>query len=220
MMELFQKGGPAMYPLLVLSLAAVTVIVERVLVLYRARTDTESFMTRIAAALEAQRYEEGLEVSRGGTGAMARILTAGLEKIRRGRAEVERAIEVRGNVEVAKLERGLVLLQAVAKTAPLIGFFGTVSGMIKAFEAMGKAGLGDPANVAQGISEALITTAAGLAVAIPAFFIHSIFVGKVNRFVTELEEGSIRFLDALALAEERQARTLSRDEIGGDYLEV
>lgn len=220
MVEMFTKGGPAMYPLLLLSVAAVAVIVERVLVLYRARTDTESFMARVATALEAQRYEEGLEAARKGTGAMARILTSGLEKVRRGRAEVERAIEATGNLEVAKLERGLVLLQAIAKTAPLIGFFGTVSGMIKAFENMGRAGLGDPANVATGISEALITTAAGLAVAIPAFFVHSLFVGKVNRFVMELEEGSIRFLDALAAAEERQARNLSRDEIGGDYLEI
>lgn len=220
MVELFQKGGPAMYPLLLLSVAALAVMVERVLVLYRARTDTEAFMTRVATALEAQRYEESLDFAQKGTGAMARILTAGLEKIRRGRLEVERAIEARGNLEVAKLERGLVLLQAVAKTAPLVGFFGTVSGMIKAFEAMGRAGLGDPANVALGISEALITTAAGLAVAIPAFFAHSLFVGKVNRFVMELEEGSIRFLDALTGAEEQQAKSLSRGEIGGEYLEV
>ncbi len=220
MWELFQKGGPTMYVLVGLSVAAVAVVVERLLVLYRARTDTEAFTARIAAALEAQRYEEALELARSGSGAMARILTAGLERIRRGRAEVERAIETRGSLEVAKLERGLVLLQAVARTAPLVGFFGTVSGMIRAFEAMGRAGLGDPAHVALGISEALITTAAGLAVAIPAFFCHALFVGKVNRFVMELEEGSIRFLEALEEAEARQARSMARYQIGGEYLEV
>ncbi len=220
MYELFLKGGPTMYVLLGLSVAGLAVIVERVLVLYRARSDTEMFMSRIEAALDAQRHEDALEAARAGSGAMARILVAGIEKIRRGRAEVERAIEARGNLEVAKLERGLLLLQAVAKTAPLVGFFGTVSGMIRAFEAMGKAGLGDPGHVAVGISEALITTAAGLAVAIPAFFVHSLFVGKVNRFVMELEEGSIRFLDALEAAEEKQARRLLRDEVGGDYLEI
>ncbi|RMG89479.1 MAG: MotA/TolQ/ExbB proton channel family protein [Candidatus Dadabacteria bacterium] len=220
MWELFQKGGPAMWVLAGLSVAGLAVVVERLLVLYQARTDTEAFTARIAAALGAQRYEEALEIARKGRGAMARILTAGLERIRRGRAEVEKAIEARGDLEVAKLERGLVFLQAVAKTAPLVGFFGTVSGMIKAFEAMGRAGLGDPANVALGISEALITTAAGLAVAIPAFFCHALFVGKVNRFVMELEEGSIRFLEALEEAEERQARTLARYEIGGEYLEI
>ncbi len=220
MWELFQKGGPTMWVLAALSVAGLAVIVERLLVLYRARTDTEAFTARIAAALEAQRYEEALEMARRGTGAMARILAAGLERIRRGRTEVEKAIEARGNLEVSKLERGLVFLQAVAKTAPLVGFFGTVSGMIKAFEAMGRAGLGNPANVALGISEALITTAAGLAVAIPAFFCHALFVGKVNRFVMELEEGSIRFLEALEEAEERQAKSLARYEIGGEYLEI
>ncbi len=220
MWELFQKGGPTMWVLAGLSVAGLAVIVERMLVLYRARTDTEAFTARIAAALEAQRYEEALEMARRGTGAMARILAAGLERIRRGRTEVEKAIEARGNLEVSKLERGLVFLQAVAKTAPLVGFFGTVSGMIKAFEAMGRAGLGNPANVALGISEALITTAAGLAVAIPAFFCHALFVGKVNRFVMELEEGSIRFLEALEEAEERQAKSLARYEIGGEYLEI
>jgi len=220
MVELFLKGGPAMYPLLALSVAGLAVVVERLLVLYRARSHTETFMAQVAGALEAQRYEEALAVSRGGSGAMGRILTAGVEKIRRGRAEVERAIQARGDLEVSKLERGLILLQAIAKTAPLVGFYGTVSGMIKAFESMGRAGLGDPAQVATGISEALITTAAGLAVAIPIFFIHSLFLGKVNRFVMELEEGSIRFLDALEEAEERQARSLFREQLGGDYLEV
>ncbi|MHB8764646.1 MAG: MotA/TolQ/ExbB proton channel family protein [Deferrisomatales bacterium] len=220
MVELFLKGGPAMYPLLLLSVAAVAVVVERVLVLYHTRTDTEAFTTRVAAALEGQRYDEALEVARAGEGAMARLITAGLEKARRGRAEVERAIEARGDVEVAKLERGMVFLQAVAKAAPLVGFFGTVSGMIKAFESMGRAGFGDPSHVALGISEALITTAAGLAVAIPAFFLHSLFLGTVNRFVLELQEGTLRFLDALEQAEERQARSLVRDQIGGDYLEI
>jgi biopolymer transport protein ExbB len=220
MLELFQKGGPAMWPLLALSLAALAVMVERVLVLYRSRTDTETFMANISAALSAQRYEEAQEIANAGSGAMGRILAAGLEKVRKGRAQVEAAIEGRGNVEVAKLEKGLMFLQAVAKTAPLIGFFGTVSGMIKAFESMGKAGLGDPAQVAFGISEALITTAAGLAVAIPVFFAHSLFLGKVNRFVNEMEEGSIRFLDAMEQAEEQQARALQLEEIGGDYLEI
>ncbi len=209
-----------MWPLLFLSIVALAVMAERAIAIYRARTDTESFLARIAAALDVQRYDDALASARAGTGAMAVILTAGLEKVKKGRAEVERAIEASGNVEVGKLERGLSLLQAIAKTSPLIGFFGTVAGMINAFEAMGQAGAGDPAKVAIGISEALITTAAGLAVAIPVFFIHSLLTGKVNRFVMEMEEASIRFLDALEAAEEKQAQKLTREEIGGDYLEI
>ncbi len=209
-----------MYPLLLLSIAALAVMVERVVAITRSRTDTEAFLARIKTALEAQRYEEALKSAREGGGSMGRILTAGLEKIRRGRNEVERAIESRGNIEVSKLERGLPLLQAVAKTAPLIGFFGTVSGMINAFESMGKAGAGDPAQVALGISQALITTAAGLAVAIPVFFVHSLLSGKVNLFVMELEEASIGFLDALEMAEQHQAQQMAREEVGGEYLEI
>jgi len=220
MIELFLKGGPAMYPLLGLSIIAVVIMVERTVAILRARTDTESFLARVTAALEAQRYEEALEAARSGAGAMSRILASGLEKVRKGRSEVERAIESRGNIEVGKLERGFSLLSACGKSAPLIGFYGTVSGMINAFEAMGQAGAGDPARVAIGISEALITTAAGLVVAIPIAFAQTLFVGKINRFVTDMEETSVRFLDALESAEEQQAKKLARDEIGGDYLEI
>jgi biopolymer transport protein ExbB len=218
MVELFVKGGWTMYPILGISLLATVIIVERVLALLRSRTDTESFMTRIGAALEAQRYEEALAAARSGRGAMSRILAAGLEKVRKGRAEVENAIEARGNIEVSKLERGMTALAACARTAPLLGFLGTVTGMINAFEAM--AGAGDPTKVALGISEALITTAAGLIVAIPIAFSQSLFQGRINRFVMEMEEASVRFLDAIEASEERQAKKLARDEIGGDYLEV
>ena len=220
MIELFTKGGPAMYPLLILSMVAMVIVVERVVALLRARTDTEGFLARISTALEAQRYEEALEEARSGSGAMSRILAAGLEKVRKGRAEVENAIQTRGNIEVGKLERGFSVLSAVGKTAPLIGFFGTVSGMINAFEAMGQAGAGDPARIALGISEALITTAAGLLVAIPVFFVQTLFVGTISRFIMEMEETSVSFLDSLEAAEEQQAKNLAREEIGGDYLEI
>lgn len=220
MIELFQKGGPTMWPILFLSIIGVAIIVERVIVLFRERTDTEVFLTRIMTALEGQRYEEALAEARAGKGAMARILAAGLEKARRGRGEVEKAIVARGNIEVAKLERGFTALQVVAKLEPLLGFFGTVTGMINSFAAMAKVGAGDPAVVANGISEALITTAAGLAIAMPVFFAHSMLVGMVNKFVQEMEESSVRILDAIEAAEEKQARKLSHDEIGGQYLEI
>lgn len=220
MWTLFQKGGWAMWPILGLAVLGLVITIERLLVLYRARTDSETFMSGIGSALERQRYEDALSVARQGEGGMARIFAAGLEKIRKGRSEVEQAIEARGNLEVSKLERGLDVLQAVAKTAPLVGFFGTVTGMIKAFEVIGAGGDVNPAEIAVGISEALITTAAGLVVAIPVFFALSVFMGKINRFVLELEEGSIRFLEAIEEAEERQAKNMTIDEIGGDYLEV
>lgn len=220
MLDYFVKGGLTMYPLLALSIASLAVVVERILALRRASSDTEAFMGEISRAIEAEQYEAALETARGGRGSMARIFTEGLEKVRKGRAEVEKAIEARGNLEVGKLERGLAFLKAVVQTAPLLGFYGTVSGMIKAFESMGLRGLADTSSMALGISEALITTAAGLLVAIPVAFAVSLFVGKIGRFVQEMEEGSLRLVAALEQAEERQARKLARDEIGGDYLEV
>lgn len=209
-----------MWPILFLSIIGVAIIVERVIVLMRERTDTEVFLTRIMTALEGQRYEEALAEARAGKGAMARILAAGLEKARRGRGEVEKAIVARGNIEVAKLERGFMALQVVAKLEPLLGFFGTVTGMINSFAAMANVGASDPAAVANGISEALITTAAGLAIAMPVFFAHSMLISMVNKFVQQMEESSIRILDAIEAAEEKQARKLSHDEIGGQYLEI
>lgn len=220
MLDYFVKGGATMYPLLALSIAALAVLVERALALRRAGTDTEAFMGQISEALEAEQYEAALGTARGSKGPMARIFAAGLEKVNKGRAEVEKAIEARGNLEVGKLERGLPFLKATVQTAPLLGFYGTVSGMIKAFESMGLKGLADTSTMALGISEALITTAAGLVVAIPVAFAVSLFVGRIGRFVQEMQEASLRMLASLEQVEERQARRLARDEIGGDYLEV
>ncbi|MBI5018064.1 MAG: MotA/TolQ/ExbB proton channel family protein [Deltaproteobacteria bacterium] len=220
MLDYFFKGGFTMYPLLALSIASLAVIVERVLALRRASTDTEAFMAEVARAIEAEQYEQALETAQKGTGVMARILAAGIEKARKGKAEVEKAIEGRGNIEIGKLERGIPFLKAVTQTAPLLGFYGTVSGMIKAFESMGLRGLADTSSMALGISEALITTAAGLVIAIPVAFAVSLFVGRIGRFVQDLQEISMRFLAALEEVEEKQARRLARDEIGGDYLEV
>lgn len=220
MWQYFVKGGITMYPLLALSVLATAIIIERFVVLYRAGTDAEAFMEKISAALEAQNYDGALQLAREGGSSIARVLASGLEKVRRGKAEVEKAIEARGNIEVAKFERGLPFLKAVINTAPLLGFYGTVSGMITAFESMGLKGLADMSSMSLGISEALITTAAGLIVAIPVAFINSLFVGRVNRFVHEIQQVSVRFLDALEEVEEKQARKLLREQIGGDYLEA
>lgn len=209
-----------MWPILFLSIIGVAIAVERFVVLFRERTDTEMFLARIMAALEAQKYEEALAEARAGKGAMARILASGLEKVRKGRGEVEKAISARGSIEISKLERGFMALQVVAKLEPLLGFFGTVTGMINSFAAMASVNASDPAAVANGISEALITTAAGLAIAMPIFFAHSVLISIVNKFVMEMEESSVRILDAIEVAQEKQARKLSKDEIGGKYLEV
>jgi biopolymer transport protein ExbB len=134
---------------------------------------------------------------------------------------VVRAIEDAGALEVAKLEKGILVLQTISKIAPLIGLFGTVTGMIRSFQAMGGAGGENPRMVAAGIAEALVATAGGLVVAIPAYFLSFYFMNKVGKFLLDMQKSSIHFLDVLGDLEEKVAERSQRlDTIGGDYLEV
>lgn len=221
MLEIFQKGGPVMWPLLLCSVVALAVALERAWFIYRARMNTREFMERINAALAANQLDEANRVCEEYRGPLASIFQAALRKHRRSREEIEKAIEASAGVEVAKMERNLVILATMGKMAPLLGFYGTVTGMITAFESIAKAGMGDPGVVAGGIAEALITTAAGLTIAIPTVTIQYFFVHRINRFVLDMEESSIKFLDALLELEEQVAQRASqRDMIGGDYLEI
>ena len=135
--------------------------IERVWFLHRARMNTREFMERINAALAANQLDEATRLCEEYRGPLSSIFHAALRKHRRSREEIEKAIESSAGVEVAKMERNLVILATMGKMAPLLGFYGTVTGMITAFESIAKAGMGDPGVVAGGIAEALITTAAG-----------------------------------------------------------
>lgn len=221
MYDLFLKGGFAMYPLLALSILTVAVAIERFAALRRARVNAGEFMEVINGFLGRNALEEAHKYCESADSPISRIIMAGLRNQRRGRAEVVRSIEDAGALEIARLERGIPALQAVSKLAPLIGLFGTVTGMIRSFQAMGGAGGDNPKLVAAGIAEALIATAAGLVVAIPAYFLSFYFLNRVNRFLFDMQKSSIQFLDALGDLEEKVAERSQRlDTIGGDYLEV
>ncbi|HWR98258.1 MAG TPA: MotA/TolQ/ExbB proton channel family protein [Candidatus Methanoperedens sp.] len=221
MLEIFAKGGPVMWPLLLCSIVALAVALERAWFLYRARMNTREFMERINEALATNQLAEANRICEEYRGPLASIFQAALRKHRRSRDEMEKAIESSAGVEVAKMERNLVILATMGKMAPLLGFYGTVTGMITAFESIAKAGMGDPGVVAGGIAEALITTAAGLTIAIPTVTVQYFFVHRINRFVLDMEESSIKFLDSLTGLEEQMAQRASqRDMIGGDYLEI
>jgi len=221
MYDLFVKGGFAMYPLLALSIMTVAVAIERMLALRRARVNAGEFMEVINGFLARNALDEAHRFCESAASPLSRIIMAGLRNQRRGRAEVVRAIEDAGALEVAELEKGILVLQTVSKIAPLIGLFGTVTGMIRSFHAMGGAGGDNPRMVAAGIAEALIATAAGLVVAIPAYFLSFYFMNRVGRFLIDMQKTSIRFLDALGELEEKIAERSQRlDTIGGDYLEV
>ncbi len=221
MIELFAKGGFAMYPLLVLSVMTVAITIERFMYLRRAKVDAGQFTETIDGFLRRNALDEALKYCESTVSPLSRIIKAGLKNQRRGRSEVIRAIEDEGALEVAQLEKGILVLQTISKIAPLIGLFGTVTGMIRSFQAMGAAGGDNPKMVAAGIAEALVATAAGLVVAIPAYFLSFYFVNRVGKFVLDMQKSSIRFLDGLGELEEHIAERSQRfDTIGGDYLEV
>lgn len=222
MVEIFRAGGFVMYPMVLLSILTMAIGIERIIYLRKARMDADSFMGVINGFLERNSLDEALKHCEGTSGPVATIIKSGLKNQKRGRAEVIRSIEDAGALEVAQLEKGILILQTISKIAPLIGLFGTVTGMIAAFRAIGQsAGGANPSDIAAGISEALIATAAGLVVAIPAYFLSFYFLDRVNKFMLDMQKSSIKFLDGLGDLEENIAERSQRfDTVGGDYLEV
>lgn len=197
MVDLFNKGGLFMWPLLFALVAGVAVVIERLWTLYRASINTKAFFAQVETALREEGVDRAAEICANTRGPIASILHAGLLRARRGIEHVEKAIEAAGSIEMAFLERGMVWLATVANIAPLLGFLGTVSGMIRAFNAIAEAADVEPSLVASGISEALITTAAGLTIAIPIQAFHNFFVSKIDRIVIDMEESSSAFVDTL-----------------------
>jgi len=195
--EFFIKGGVFMWPLLVCAVIGLAVIFERLFTLQRAHTSTRRLMSAIIGTLKSRGVGAAQEICMKTRGPIAAILHAGLSKVDRGPGAVEKAIENSGAIEMAFLQRGLLILATVANIAPLLGFLGTVSGMIHAFEAIAAAEQVSAKVVANGIAEALITTLAGLTIAIPAQAMYNYFILRIDAFVIEMEESSIELLDAL-----------------------
>jgi biopolymer transport protein ExbB len=197
MVELFIKGKAFMWPLLACAIIGVAFIFERLWTLSRATINTRKFLDKVTTALKEGGVTSAADVCAKTRGPIASIFHAGLMKADRGIGEVEKAIEGAGAIEMSFLERGLVWLATIANIAPMLGFLGTVSGMINAFEAIARAGDIEPSLVASGISEALITTATGLAIAIPIQAAHNFFVSKIDKLVIDMEESSTALLDTL-----------------------
>jgi biopolymer transport protein ExbB len=192
----FLDGGPIMWPLLILSIIALAVIIERFIALRRAKINVNEFLAKIRKALVVNRsIREAIKVCEQYRGPVASIMKAGLLKYGQPKEDVQKTIENAALFEMARLERFLALLATVANVAPLIGFFGTVVGMIQSFDALAEAGLSNPALVAIGIKVALITTAGGLAVAIPVQLAYNYFISRINKFVRDIETSANMLLE-------------------------
>jgi biopolymer transport protein ExbB len=180
-----------MYPLLFFSLFALTIIIERLIVFAKAKINVNEFLTKIRKSLLVNRnVKEAIKVCEQYRGPVASVVKAGLLRYGHDREDIEKTIENAALYELDRLEKRLGGLATTANVAPMLGFLGTVSGMIKSFGTLAEQGLTNPAAVAVGISEALITTATGLIIAIPAQLAYNWFTTKVTRFVRDIETAS------------------------------
>ena len=195
--ELFVKGGVFMWWLLTVALVGFVFIIERMWTLSRARVNTRRLIGTIITTLRNDGVQAASEECQKVRGPIAAILYAGLQKADKGRDQVEKAIATAGTIEMSFLERGLIWVSSVTTIAPLMGFLGTVSGMINAFEAIAASEQVNAKLVASGISEALITTATGLIIAIPATIGYNYFVSTIDRFVIEMEETAAELIEEL-----------------------
>ena len=194
--KLFRDGGPVMWPLLLLSILGLVFIIERFIALRKAKINVNEFLAKIRKALIVNRsIPDAIKVCEDYRGPVPSIMKAGLLKYGEPKEDVEKTIENAALFEMGRLERNLVWLATIANVSPLLGFFGTVAGMIKSFDALAEAGLSNPGLVASGISEALITTAAGLFVAIPAQLAYNFFMSRINKFVRDIETSSNMLLE-------------------------
>jgi biopolymer transport protein ExbB len=203
MWELVQAGGYFMWPIIVCSIAAVGILLERLWTLQRKRVLPQELIKRISQLAETNQVNPKVIEALEKNSPLGRVLAAALANRDRGREIMMERVEDTGRHVVHELERFINTLGTIASISPLLGLLGTVTGIIRAFNAVMLGGMGDPRLLAGGISEALITTAGGLAVAIPSFIAYRYLRGKIERIVIEMEKIAVVFADSLG------ARTLS-----------
>ncbi|HHE46427.1 MAG TPA: MotA/TolQ/ExbB proton channel family protein [Bacteroidetes bacterium] len=197
MVDYFVKGGVFMWPLLFFLVLGLMFSLERLWTLSRATINSRRFTQQIREALSDGGVEKAIEVCSNTRGPIANVVRSGLQHIGRGIADVEKAIMTSGTIEMAFLEKNLVWLATVVSIAPMLGFLGTVSGMVNAFETIAQANDISPSLVAGGISEALLTTMFGLVIAIIIQFFHNLFVTRIDKIVADMEESTLEVTDML-----------------------
>jgi len=196
--ELAMKGGWVMVPIIVLSVIAVYIFFERFFAIKKAAQIDTNFMNRIRDYIHDGKVDNARTLCQSYENPTARMIEKGVQRIGRPLEDINGAIENTGKLEIYKLEKGLPTLATVAGGAPMIGFLGTVMGMIRAFYDMSMAGNNvDVSLLSNGIYTALITTVAGLIVGIVAYFAYNILVARVEKVVNKLEANTTEFLDLL-----------------------
>ncbi len=181
------------------SLASFTIFIERLIQLHRSEIDTNKFILNIRKSIKEGNIVEAVNMCEGEGGTIANIVKAGLVKHNRSKDQIESAMEVSGLIEIARLEKNAKVLSIIAHVTPLIGLLGTVLGFIQAFAEMRMSGLVDisATRIGEAMEYALVTTAAGLVVAIPSVVAYNYLVSRVEGFVLEIQTTSAEIVDLL-----------------------
>ncbi len=187
MLNYFLRGGIMMYPLFIASVLALAIIINKFHVFSQVRAGERNLMAKIKELVNQKMVEQAVTFCKNSEGPVPSILKAGLNQYGKGQKAMEDAFETQASEEVPRVENYLPVLATIAAVSTLMGFTGTVIGMIRAFDSIAAASATSPAIIASGISEALITTATGLLIAIPTLLFYRYFVHRVDRFVSEIE---------------------------------
>ncbi len=208
LLEVVLKGGWVMLFIFVASIVAITIIVDRYLVIRKSRSNIPAFLVKIRGLLKKNDIDSAISFCMEFKTPTANIVKKGLKKIRFGHERVKEAIEAAGRQEINKLEKGLSILATIAGVAPLLGFLGTVTGMISAFMKIEDLqGAANPSDLAGGIWEALLTTAFGLVVGIIAYTFYNYLVNAITKFVLDMEVVSNDVVDIVEDMENSKLNT-------------
>lgn len=202
MWDALQKGGPIMWPILVCSIVAFVIVVERALYLRRVTIDTRKFSEQISRSIKRNRIMDAVDLCEKTPGPVAHIIKEGILKHDRTRAEIREAVEDAALHEVPILEKRLPVLATIAHIAPLLGLLGTVTGMVEAFRVIQEKSSAvapvNPGDLAGGIWEALLTTVFGLCVAIPTFVAYNYLTSRVDGLVLDMEKSASDLMSTLS----------------------
>ena len=197
MVDFFVQGGGFMWPILIALLFGIAIIGERAYSLINSSSNTDQFFDDVKTVYDDSGKEQAIEFCENTPGPVASIFYAGLSKMEKTKEEIEKAVQNAGGLEMAFLEKNMIWINSVITIAPMLGFTGTVVGMIKAFEDIKMANDISPAVVAGGISQALLTTAFGLIVAMIMQVAQNFFVSMIDKLILDMEEQSIKIVEYL-----------------------
>ena len=198
LIQMFLKGGLVMWPILACSIIGLAIVIEKFMVIKKAKINVLAFSIKIRGLLKRKDLDGAINYCMEEKSPISNIIRRGLKKHKFGRKRVIESIESAGKQEISKLEKGLATLATVAGAAPMLGFLGTVTGMIAAFMKIQELqGSASPADLATGIWEALLTTAFGLFVGIPALALYNYFVNLISKIVLDMERVATDILDVL-----------------------